>query len=95
VYKRQLHKLFARNQVNKVNPRKEFFRLPIATLKDYFEKRGVQVQWTIKAEAAQYRETLSLERAFENNEKLETEWIAAQDKALELIDSSDEAEEIE
>lgn len=91
----ELHKLFARNQVNKVNPRKEFFRLPIATLKDYFEKRGVQVQWTIKAEAAQYRETLSLERAFENNENLETEWVAAQDKALEQIDSSDEAEEIE
>lgn len=91
----ELHKLFARNQVNKVNPRKEFFRLPITTLKEYFEKRGVQVQWTIKAEAAQYRETLSLEKAFEKNEKFESEWAAAQDQVFEQIESSDENEDSE
>lgn len=86
----ELHKLFARNQVNKVNPRKEFFRIPIGTLRKYFDQKGIQVQWTIKAEAAQYRETLSLEKAFENNERLEAEWAQAQDVAIEQMESLDE-----
>ena len=94
----ELHKLFSRNQVNKVNPRKEFFRMPIADIRDYFDQKEISVQWTIKADAAQYRETLALEKAFENNRALESKWTQTQNEAfsqIDVIDEDDEAEEDE
>lgn len=83
----ELHKLFARNQVNKVNPRKEFFRLSIAEIREYIDKKDIQVQWTMKAEAAQYRETLALEEAFKNNAHLENQWAENQDQEFDPIES--------
>ena len=85
----ELHKLFARNQVNKVNPRKEFFRLSISDIREYIDKKDMEVQWTMKAEAAQYRETLALEKAFKNNEHLENQWIENQDQEFETIEAYD------
>lgn len=92
----ELHKMFSRNQVNKVNPRKEFFRISIAEIREYFEKKEIQVQWTLKAEAAQYRETLALEKAFEDNVALESNWAQAQNEAFGLasaIDEDDDSDE--
>ena len=83
----ELHKLFAINQVNKVNPRKEFFRLPISDIREYFDKKGVEVQWTILAEAAQYRETLALEESFAQNGHLEKQWVATQNHEMEEIEN--------
>lgn len=83
----ELHKLFAINQVNKVNPRKEFFRLPISDIREYFDKKGVEVQWTILAEAAQYRETLALEESFAKNGHLEKQWVATQNHEMEEIEN--------
>ena len=89
----ELHKMFALNQVNKVNPRKEFFRLPISDIREYFDKKGVEVQWTILAEAAQYRETLALEQSFSKNDKLEKQWVNAQNHEMEAIEN--QAEDID
>lgn len=75
----ELHKMFAKNQVNKVNPRKEFFRLPLEQVKNYVTSKGVEVQWTLLAEAAQYRETLALEKSFVNNQQALTDWELRQD----------------
>lgn len=87
----ELHKIFASYQVNKVNPRKEFFRLPISNIRDYIDDKGVEVHWTIAAEAAQYRETLALEKAFANDAKAKREWEQKQDsEILELVDNEDE-----
>ena len=49
--------------MNKVNPRKEFFRIPIAEIRAEVEKRGLDVTWTMAAAALEYRETLAIEKS--------------------------------
>ncbi|WP_308003835.1 DUF4041 domain-containing protein [uncultured Chryseobacterium sp.] len=71
---RQLHKKFLKNQLNKINPRKEFFRLGINDIKNYLEDTGIICKWTLTAEARQYRETLKLEEEMKTNKQLEKEW---------------------
>jgi hypothetical protein len=44
---RQLHKKFLKNQLNKINPRKEFFRLGINDIKNYLEDTGIICKWTL------------------------------------------------
>jgi len=57
-----LHRVFADFQVNKVNPRKEFFRVGIKDIREVLEKIGIEAKWTMLAEAKEYRETLAMER---------------------------------
>jgi hypothetical protein len=67
--------------VNKVNHRKEFFRLTIADLKAEIEKLGLPVTWTMAAEAREYRETLAIERAIDTDPEAKQKWL---DRQLEL-----------
>lgn len=63
---KSLHRLFDGKSVNKINPRKEFFRLPLSEIKKAVEIEGVEeVHWTMKAEAAEYRESISIVNANE------------------------------
>lgn len=87
----ELHKLYASNQINKVNPRKEFFRLSISEIKSYLEKKNIQTQWTLIAEAAQYRETLALEESFKKNDGLKEDWIRKQGEDITNMVLEDEA----
>lgn len=73
-----LHKQFVTAQVNKVNPRKEFFRVPIADLRRAVEAMGLQASWTLSAEASQYRETLAIERALAENTAVAQQWLRNQ-----------------
>jgi hypothetical protein len=73
-----LHKIFLANQVNKMNPRKEFFRIPLSEIRKHIEKNGLETKWTITAEARQYRETLALEKSMQENEALRAEWEKSQ-----------------
>lgn len=57
---KELHSIFAKSQVNKVNPRKEFFKTGIFEIKDAIEKKGIKAQWTMTAEAKEYRESQAL-----------------------------------
>lgn len=59
---RELHQSFAQYQVNKVNPRKEFFRIPISAIKEKIDRLGYETHWTMKAEATQYRESVQIEK---------------------------------
>ncbi len=66
---KELHKVFTSNQVNKVNSRKEFFRVPLVDIKDKIIKLGLNTHWTMKAEALEYRESLQLTKhEFENKD---------------------------
>jgi hypothetical protein len=58
----QLHTEFEDMRVNKVNGRKEFFRLPLSRVREYLAGRGVDVAFTMVAEAHEYRESLALTR---------------------------------
>jgi hypothetical protein len=71
---RELHKKFVRMQMNKVNARKEFFRISLKEIKDEIEKLGIEVKWTMVSEAREYRESLAIEEAFRNHTLNEEEW---------------------
>lgn len=56
-----LHNTFKNNQVNKVNPRKEFFRVKLDDIEKVVKHNyNATVTFTKVAEAAQYRESLKL-----------------------------------
>ena len=58
-----LHKQFSDSRVNKVNARKEYFRVNIDTLEQAVFEHDPAAEFTRTALAEQYRQTLSLEAA--------------------------------
>jgi DNA repair exonuclease SbcCD ATPase subunit len=59
---KEFHRRFDRESVNKVNPRKEFFRVSLAEIKQMVDTKGItDIHWTMKAEAAEYRESIAIE----------------------------------
>lgn len=59
---KELHRRFERDSVNKINPRKEFFRTTLAEIKQTVEQQNLSdVHWTMKAEATEYRESLAIQ----------------------------------
>lgn len=75
---RELQKRFLRNQVNKVNPRKEFFRVPLAEIKNVAESIGCSASWTMKAASQDYRETLAIEKRMKEHTFDEAAWATQQ-----------------
>ncbi|MEN5118756.1 DUF4041 domain-containing protein [Luteimonas sp. TWI662] len=73
-----LHKSFVTAQVNKVNPRKEFFRVSIGELRNVVESTGIKAMWTLAAEAAQYRETRAIEEDLEQRNADAQRWLQLQ-----------------
>jgi len=57
-----LHQHCDQKRVNKVNSRKEFFKVPLSEIKAMVEELGLNAHWTHKAEALEYRESLQLEK---------------------------------
>ena len=94
-----LHKKFALAQVNKVNHRKEFFRVSIGELRKELESLGIEASWTMLSDAREYHETLAIEKTFENDPDAKTAWLNRQfvldltDLHSSVIDDSDENEE--
>ncbi len=58
----ELHAEFEDLRINKVNYRKEFFRLPIERLRGAVANRSVDVSFTMVAEAREYRESVALSK---------------------------------
>ena len=79
---RDLHKKFLRMQINKVNPRKEFFRITLNDIKNEIEKLGITAKWTMTAEARHYKESLAIEKAMQNNTINKDEWVKQQMEEL-------------
>jgi hypothetical protein len=69
-----LHRQFLENQVNKVNPRKEFFRADLREIKQVVEQQGIQATWTLTAEAKEFRETQAIERSMANQTFDDAKW---------------------
>ena len=57
---KELHEVFKLNQVNKINPRKEFFNVKLHDVKAKVQELGLNAHWTMKAEALEYRESLKI-----------------------------------
>lgn len=83
-----LHRHFALGQVNKANYRKEFFRVRAQQLRDEIRALGIDAQWTLAAEAREYYETLSVEKAIAADPAAREAWLNRQ---LILEDIEEEA----
>ena len=65
----KLHKRFSNNQVNKVNPRKEFFNVSLAEIEDVVRKEfDKPVEFTKLAEAEEYRKSVALNKLCKTSE---------------------------
>ncbi|MEO7034247.1 MAG: DUF4041 domain-containing protein [Polyangiaceae bacterium] len=73
-----LHRHFIASQMNKVNPRKEFFRVNVSAVREEIEKLGIQASWTMKAAAAHYRESLAIDKAIRENPASYQAWLNKQ-----------------
>lgn len=92
---RALHKAFVKHQVNKVNPRKEFFRVPLGDLHAAIDGMGIQASWTLVSEAREYKETQAIERAMAEKTFDEAAWARAQlaAEATDTVAAEDRAAE--
>ena len=59
---RQLHEQFQENRLNKINLRKEFFKVPLEQVRALVAEKQLSATFTMTAAAYQYRETLAYER---------------------------------
>lgn len=77
---RQLHKHFVINQMNKVNHRKEFFKVDLRHIREEIEKLGLEstVKWTMTAKAQEYHETLAIEKAISSDPAQREAWLSRQ-----------------
>jgi hypothetical protein len=75
---RHLHKTFVFQQMNKVNYRKEFFRVGLAQIREYVETLGLQATWTSLSKAAEFRETQAIELAISNSPEKREAWLNRQ-----------------
>jgi hypothetical protein len=74
----QTPKRFLQSQVNKVNRRKEFFRVKLCEIRGVVEEMKYEARWTIASEATQYRETLALERKLQDDPAFRSRWLEEQ-----------------
>jgi hypothetical protein len=92
----QLHKRFALAQMNKINFRREFFRAPLHEIRKEIEKDNLEIQWTMTAEAREYRESLAIDEKLKNDPAARDEWlrarIAIEDRPRFQIMNSDDEE---
>lgn len=56
-----LHNVFDSKKINKVNGRKEFFKVSLTEIEDKVREQGLDVQFITIPEARDYRETLRME----------------------------------
>jgi len=90
-----LHRRFVLSQVNKVNWRKEFFRVPIEQIRSVVETLGFQAQWTMTAAAQQFYETQALEKQLDSDADFRARWVEEQsgaDFSLAAATEGDEAD---
>jgi hypothetical protein len=59
---RLLHEKFEEMRINKVNYRKEFFRVPLERIRAIATEQGLNVTFTMAAAAREYRETVALDK---------------------------------
>lgn len=87
-----LHKNFLKSQMNKVNPRKEFFKVTLGAIRSEIERLGVETHWTMTAAARDYRESLAIEQALLRHPETQIEWLQHQIEAVDSIDRTVEEE---
>jgi hypothetical protein len=80
--------------MNKVNPRKEFFRLALADIRTEVERLGIQTAWTTTAVAREYRETMAIEKAMATHNIDEKAWAEQQVREHDVTSDTREPAEV-
>ena len=88
-----LHRTFLQYQVNKVNRRKEFFRLKLQDIRSVIDTMDNQVKWTMAAEAKDYRETINMERQMREDPEFRDRWTAAENAYESRLSFDEEGDE--
>lgn len=78
-----LHKAFYEYRVNKINDRREFFKISLQEIENVAKEYKADVIFTHLADAEQYRQTLAIEK--ENNKKTKEDYINSFDLEKEAI----------
>lgn len=87
----ELHRDLAMAQMNKVNPRKEFFKVDLSFIRKLVEQRGLDANWTISAQAAEYRESMAIEERIKNDPSERLRWEKFMEEASDAdSDKSDD-----
>ena len=74
----QLHKHFVLMQMNKVNYRKEFFKVDLSHIREEVEKFGLTVKWTMAAQAQEYHESMAIGKTIKEDPIKRDAWIKRQ-----------------
>ncbi len=88
-----MHQELAMMQVNKVNPRKEFFRANLSDIRALVEKRGLEVKWTMVAEATEFHETQAIEERMKNDPDAQRQWADFYERVGKEISEDDDSDE--
>jgi hypothetical protein len=87
----KLHRHFVLKQINKVNYRKEFFRVSVADIRSELEALGLTATWTMAAAAREYRESMAIEKAIAADPLAREAWL----KRQLLLDPGADAVQVE
>lgn len=88
----ELHRKFNDSRLNKVNFRKEYFRVAMTSIKSELEALGIEASFTMRAEAMQYRETRAIEKMSNiERERLMRALLTEEEEAHEEDESAEEA----
>jgi hypothetical protein len=82
-----LHKALSKRQVNKTNPRKEFFRSDVETIVNLVKENHGEVEYVVDPEALQYHQSLSM--ADEDVEFIERVFDEADDDGEAMEDHTE------
>lgn len=88
---RQLHREFNEARVNMVNPRKEYFKVGVAAVREKLLALGVEAEFTLAAAAAEFRETQALRHASAEERRAALAAVLAAEEHIEE-DAEDAAE---
>ncbi len=70
---KELHRIFDTYRINKINNRKEFFRIDLDYIENACRQLGAKVQFTKLAEAYEYKESLKIEQELKKESFIEHE----------------------
>jgi hypothetical protein len=87
----RLHKHFVRRAMNKVNARKEFFRISIDELVAQIASLGVPVEWSLEAKCEQFRSSQAEDRKLAESEAQAQLWEQAERSKLDAQHTDVEA----
>jgi hypothetical protein len=90
----RLHQHFLMMQMNKINHRKEFFRVDLKHIRGEVEKLGLSAKWTMASLAKEYHESLAVEKAIKDNPHMREAWIKRQLSLESCLDGAEETSRV-